>query len=168
MADDAVKTSGPKGLDMDQAALDAAYDQAVWAPNQKCIHARRDVAATDAHARLKPSRHSYGATPIEAFDFFRGPEGAGIAIYVHGGAWRSGTAANFSHLAETFLSFGLNAAVLDLTNIDDAGGNLLTMATQCAAPSRGSTRMRRCWGSMGTGYSWSGIPQGAISAAAFW
>lgn len=131
MADDAVRTAGPKiWLDMDQAALDAAYDQSVWAPNQKAIHTRRDVASEEAYARLKPARFAYGASPIEGFDFYRGPQGAGVAIFVHGGAWRSGVARNFAHLADTFTGFGLNCAILDFTNIDDAGGNLITMATQ--------------------------------------
>ncbi len=132
MADGAVNTAGAKvWLDMDQAALDDAYDQAIWAPNQKAVHARRNAASEEAFARLKPRRLTYGDKPIEGLDYYAcGKPGAGIAIFVHGGAWRSGVARNFAHLADTFVGFGLNCAVLDFNNIDEVDGNLLTMASQ--------------------------------------
>ena len=62
--------------DMDQAALDAAYDQTVWAPNQALTAERRSAAAAEAKARLQPTRHSYGETGIEAFDFYSLRRGA--------------------------------------------------------------------------------------------
>ncbi len=133
MADDISKpAAGPAvWLDMDQAALDDAYDQSVWAPNQKAVHARRSAASEEAYGRLKPARFAYGETAIEGFDFYScGKPGAGIVIFVHGGAWRSGAARNFAHLAETFVSFGLNCAVLDFINIDEAKGDLMKMAAQ--------------------------------------
>ncbi len=132
MVDAATQTAGPKvWLDMDQAALDDAYDQAVWAPNQKAVHARRTAASEEAYRRLKPQRLTYGGKAIEGIDYYAcGEPGAGIAIFVHGGAWRSGVSRNFAHLADTFLSFGLNCAVLDFNNIDEVDGNLLTMASQ--------------------------------------
>ena len=84
-------------LDMDQSALDAAYDQTVWAPNQGVVAERRNAAAADAYARLKRQRVSYGATPIEAFDLYScGADRAPIVIFIHGGAWRSGDASVFA------------------------------------------------------------------------
>lgn len=121
-------------LDMDQAALDAAYDQTVWAPNQALTAQRRSAAAAEAKARLKPERRSYGETAIEAFDFYPcGVAGAPIVIFIHGGAWRNGTAETFAHLADTFVSAGAHAAILDFASIDDAGGRLETMAEQVRA-----------------------------------
>lgn len=118
-------------LDMDQAALDAAYDQTVWAPNQALTAERRAAAAAEAKARLKPSRHSYGETQIETFDFYScGDRAAPLAIFIHGGAWRNGKAENFAHLADTFMSAGAHVAILDFTNVDDAGGRLETMVEQ--------------------------------------
>ena len=117
-------------LDMDQAALDAAYDQTVWAPNQALIAERRSTAAKEAKARLKPSRHAYGETQIEAFDFYAAGRAAPIVVFIHGGAWRGGMAENFAHLADTFLSAGAHAAILDFNNVDEAGGRLETMAEQ--------------------------------------
>jgi arylformamidase len=116
---------------MDQAALDAAYDQTVWAPNQNLIAERRTAAAESAAARLTFTRHSYGETEIEAFDFHAcGDKPAPIVVFIHGGAWRGGRSANFLHLAETFAHAGAHAAILDFINVDEAGGRLETMAEQ--------------------------------------
>jgi arylformamidase len=76
-------------------------------------------------------RHSYGDTPIQAFDFYScGAAGAPIVIFIHGGAWRGGMAETFGHLAETFHYAGAHAAVLDFNNVDEAGGRLETMVEQ--------------------------------------
>ncbi|MDP2357417.1 MAG: alpha/beta hydrolase [Beijerinckiaceae bacterium] len=118
-------------LDMDQAALDRAYDQTIWAPNQSLTAERRAAAATEAKARLKSSRHAYGDSEIEAFDFYAcGVAEAPIVIFIHGGAWRNGMAENFAHLADTFTNAGAHIAILDFTNIDDAGGRLESMVEQ--------------------------------------
>jgi len=132
MADDAVREKGPLvWLDMDQKALDDAYDQAVYAPNQSLVHRRRDAASAEAYARLKPRRVSYGAAPIEGFDFYSsGRSGAPILIYTHGGAWRSGKARDFAHLAEPYLRIGAHVAILDFSSIDDVNGELPVMVDQ--------------------------------------
>ena len=133
MADDiAQREKGtPVWLDMDQKALDEAYDQAVWAPNQSLVHRRRDAASAEAYARLKPRRIAYGATPVEGFDFYScGRVGAPILVYTHGGAWRSGTARDFAHLAEPYLDIGAHVAILDFTSIDDVDGELPVMVDQ--------------------------------------
>ncbi len=129
---DAAQTKGPLvWLDMDQAALDRAYDQSVWAPNQSLTAERRAAAAREAKARLTCSRHAYGESGIEALDFYScGIMGAPILVFIHGGAWRNGKSENFAHLADTFTNAGAHLAVLDFTSIDDAGGRLETMVEQ--------------------------------------
>lgn len=129
---DAPRAQGPLvWLDMDQAALDRAYDQSVWAPNQSLTAERRAAAASEAKGRLTCSRHAYGESAIEAFDFYScGAVGAPILVFIHGGAWRNGKAENFAHLADTFNNAGAHLAILDFTNIDDAGGRLETMVEQ--------------------------------------
>jgi len=119
-------------LDMDQAALDRAYDQSVWAPNQGLVQIRRDSASEQARQLLgEPERFAYGETPIETLEVFRCAEpNAPVAIFVHGGAWRVGRAANFAFPAETFLDAGAHYVVLDFTNVDDAGGDLMPMVAQ--------------------------------------
>jgi arylformamidase len=137
----AVKT--PKGplvwLDMDQKELDDAYDQLVYAPNRDQLTKRRIANSAAARARIgEPLRFAYGPTPIEGLDLYRsapssvkqGGERAPIAIFVHGGAWRSGSASEFTFLAEPFVRTGAHFAVLDFTNVNDTGGNLFPMAEQ--------------------------------------
>jgi arylformamidase len=170
---------------MDQAALDAAYDQTVWAPNQTLIAERRAAAATEAKARLTCTRHAYGESAIEAFDFYScGVAGAPIVIFIHGGAWRNGKAENFAHLADTFMSAGAHVAILDFTNVDDAGGRLEAMVEQVRCATAfiakkarelgGDGRLFVCGHSSGSHLSscvvttdWAdcGLPQTAISGA---
>jgi arylformamidase len=138
----AVKT--PKGplvwLDMDQKELDDAYDQLVYAPNRDQLTKRRIANSAAARARIgDPLRFAYGPTPIEGLDLYRsasdsrgkaGGERAPVAIFVHGGAWRSGSASEFTFLAEPFVRAGAHFVVLDFTNVNDTGGCLFPMVEQ--------------------------------------
>jgi arylformamidase len=131
----APRTRGPiVWLDMDQTELDNAYDQAVYAPNQPLVHARRNAANARAKARLgAPQRFQYGASEIESVDVYRtrkNPENAPVNIYVHGGAWRNGRSADFAFLSEMIVDAGAHSVIVDFNNIDDVGGNLMTMAQQ--------------------------------------
>jgi arylformamidase len=118
-------------LDMDQKELDDAYDQSVWAPNQRHVSKRRDAWSESAHARLRPQRVSYGPTDIEALDIYKTQRpNAPIRIFIHGGAWRNGTARQSAYPAEMFVRAGVHYIALDFISVDDAGGNLMTMADQ--------------------------------------
>ena len=58
--------------DMDQKALDDAYDQDVYAPNRPLIVARRIAASERARAILgPPQRVAYGPSEYEGLDIFR-------------------------------------------------------------------------------------------------
>src|ERR1700722_9635877 len=126
----------PKGppvwRDMDQQELDAAYDQSKYAPNQALVQERRLVNSARARAALGASlRLPYGASAIEQLDVYRTAQAnAPVNVFIHGGAWRNGRAADFAYLAEIFVQAGAHSVILDFTNIDDAGGNLMTMAAQ--------------------------------------
>ena len=54
------ETSTGKGrrvwLDLDQKALDDAYDQACWAPNREHLQKRRRVASEQTIARIGPPK----------------------------------------------------------------------------------------------------------------
>ena len=129
----AVREKGPiVWLDMDQQALDDAYDQAVYAPNRDQLGKRRLAASAAALARIgKPDRFAYGPTPIEGLDVYRTRKAnAPVAIFVHGGAWRNGAAPEFTYLAEPFIHLGAHFVVLDFINVDQAGGSLFTMVEQ--------------------------------------
>ena len=132
----------PKGpivwLDMDQQQLDDAYDQLVYAPNRDQLGKRRLANSAAARTRIgEPSRFAYGPAPIEALDVYRpradnpaGGAGAPLAIFVHGGAWRTGSASEYTVLAEPFVRAGANFVVLDFINVDDAGGDLCPLIEQ--------------------------------------
>ena len=129
----AARAKGPiVWLDMDQQQLDDAYDQAVYAPNRDQLGKRRLAASAAALTRIgKPERFAYGPTPIEGLDVYRTPKpSAPVGIFVHGGAWRNGVASEFTYLAEPFVHLGAHFAVLDFTNVDNAGGSLFPMVEQ--------------------------------------
>jgi arylformamidase len=119
-------------LNMDQQELDDAYDQIVYAPNRDQVGKRRLANSAVALTRIgKPERYAYGPTPIEGLDVYRTAKpNAPVAIFVHGGAWRNGTASEFTVLAEPFVQLGAHFVVLDFTNVDDAGGSLFPMVEQ--------------------------------------
>jgi arylformamidase len=132
------RTKGPiVWLDMDQKALDDAYDQLVYAPNRDQLTKRRIINSAAARARIgEPLRFAYGPTPIEGLDVFRsaaiggGAAGGPVAIFVHGGAWRAGSASDYSFVAEPFVRAGGNFVVLDFVTVDDSGGSLFPMVEQ--------------------------------------
>lgn len=118
--------------DFDQASLDAAYDQSVYAPNQDAIKDRRIMMGAIALERIgQPEVIAYGTGVNETFDLYRT---AGVnrplAIYVHGGAWRAGRARDFAALAEPFVRAGAHVAILDFDLIQDCGGDLFPMIDQ--------------------------------------
>lgn len=118
-------------LDMDQKELDDAYDQSVWAPNQAHVSKRRALWSESARARLKPDCLAYGPTEIERVDIYETKSGnAPIQIFIHGGAWRGGSAKDSAYLAEMFVTAGAIFIAVDFIAIDKADGNLMTMADQ--------------------------------------
>ena len=118
-------------LDMDQKELDDAYDQAVYAPNQPLIAKRRAAAAASVLQRFPSERFAYGPSEHEKLDVYKTKKpNAPVTVYVHGGAWRNGTAKDFAAPAEMFVNAGSNYVVLDFIQIAEAGGDLLPMAQQ--------------------------------------
>jgi arylformamidase len=123
--------SPPVWLDLDQKALDDAYDQSTWATNGKQVLERYAALSDDVRARLgAPQRFAYGATPVEALDVYRARPGAPIQIFIHGGAWRSGTAKEWAFPADMFVHRGAHFVIPDFVSVTDAGGNLSAMAEQ--------------------------------------
>ena len=119
-------------LDYDQAELDAAYDQAVYAPNARDVQGRMRRLAADARKRLgEPKQYAYGPTEIEKLDVYPAKKpNAPIQIFIHGGAWRSGTAAEHADAAELMHQAGAVYVVPDFTLVQDAADSLRSMAEQ--------------------------------------
>ena len=127
------KLKGPLvWLDMDQKELDDAYDQTVYAPNQPLLAARRKVASESVIKRFgAPERVAYGSSEVEKLDIYKTKQAnAPVNVYIHGGAWRNGTAKDFAFLAETFVNAGAHSVILDFIQVQDAGGSLMPMIHQ--------------------------------------
>jgi len=118
--------------DMDQAELDAAYDQSKYAPNLPQIVKRYATNSDAVRTRLgAPQRYAYGPTPIEALDVYpTSRANAPINIFIHGGAWRGGLAKDSAYPAELFVHAGAHYVVPDFINVIEANGNLMPMAEQ--------------------------------------
>jgi len=132
-AQQASRAKGPPvWLDMDQAELDAAYDQIKYAPNLPQITKRYATNSDAVRARLgAPRRYSYGSSAIEALDVYVTKRAnAPINIFIHGGAWRGGLARDSGYAAELFVHAGAHYVVPDFINVLEAGGNLMAMAEQ--------------------------------------
>jgi arylformamidase len=118
--------------DMDQQALDDAYDQDVYAPNRPSVVARRLAAAERARAALgPPQRVAYGASEYEQLDIFRASAAAApVNVFVHGGAWRRNKAADYAAQAEPLVRAGVHCVIVDFINVEQSGGDLLPMYQQ--------------------------------------
>ena len=119
-------------LEYDQKALDDAYDQAVYAPNRIQVNSRLAVASRLARERLgAPRRAAYGPTAIERLDIYRAAaQDAPVVVFVHGGAWQSGTADEHAYAAEVFVRAGAHFVVLDFAAVQDVSGSLFPMVDQ--------------------------------------
>ena len=119
-------------LDMDQKALDDAYDQLVYAPNRDQVHKRNVFNSDRVRARLgAPKRLAYGPAPIEQLDLFvTNKPDAPINVFIHGGAWRQREARDYAFLAEMFVRAGAHFIALDFVGVENTKGDLLPMADQ--------------------------------------
>lgn len=126
----------PKGprvfMDYDQAELDAAYDQSVYAPNQRQVTGRYVTNSDGTRERLgAPLRVAYGPTEIEKLDIYRTSRpNAPIHVFIHGGAWRGGAAKDYAYPAESFVRAGAHYVVPDFVNVLETKGDLMPMAEQ--------------------------------------
>lgn len=122
-------------LDMDQAALDAAYDQASYAPNRAQVTGRYATDSARVRERLgEPLRFAYGGAPVEALDVYCSPRlpggSAPVCVFIHGGAWRNGRARDYAFMAEVLASSGAHLVVPDFAWVQDTGGSLWPLARQ--------------------------------------
>src|ERR1700735_376059 len=110
--------------DMDQKALDDAYDQDVYAPNRPLIVTRRIAASERTRAILGPPRRvAYGPSEYERLDIFRtAAANAPVNVFVHGGAWRRNKAADYALQAEALAQAGAPSRITHFVNVRQAGG----------------------------------------------
>ena len=119
---------------MTQEELDAAYDQAAYAPNMQKILSQLASRSEDVRQRIgEPLRHAYGPGEKEGLDVYS-PSSVGgpapINIFVHGGAWRGGEAKNYAFPAEVFTAAGAHFIPIDFDCVQHFGGDLMPMVNQ--------------------------------------
>jgi arylformamidase len=119
-------------LDYDQQALDAAYNQAAYAPNREQLLARHTSNSAGMRARIgSPLRLAYGEAAVEKLDIYRtARERAPVFVFIHGGAWRSGLAENVAAPAEMLTTAGAHCVFPDFSWVQNVGGNLTVLADQ--------------------------------------
>ncbi len=119
-------------LDMDQKALDDAYDQLVYAPNRDQVHERNVFNSDRVRERIgQPKRLAYGPTDIEKLDLFAtNKPNAPVNVFIHGGAWRQRWAKDYAFIAEMFVRAGAHFIAVDFAGVENTGGDLLPMADQ--------------------------------------
>jgi arylformamidase len=124
--------------DMDQKALDDSYNQAAYASNMELILGRIAAASETTRKILgAPQRVAYGPGEDERLDIYRATSpgksaGAPVNVFVHGGGWLRGSAAQTAFVAEAVVGAGAHAVIIDFTNVAQTGGDLLPMAEQVA------------------------------------
>ena len=118
--------------DMDQKALDDAYDQLVYAPNRDHVLGRMAAASERVRKALPAQRLAYGPSENEHLDIYRTAANAPapINVFVHGGAWLRGSAAESALSAEPLVQAGAHAVIIDFTNVEQTGGDLVPLYRQ--------------------------------------
>ncbi|QIB65079.1 alpha/beta hydrolase [Kineobactrum salinum] len=119
-------------LNFDQKALNAAYDQQVYAPNHVQIIKRMEKNSVLMRQRIgEPHTFSYGPSPIEKLFYYPASEpDSPIHIHVHGGAWRQRKAESMLFPAEAFVKAGIGFAIFDFISVEETNGDLNPMLTQ--------------------------------------
>jgi arylformamidase len=76
-------------------------------------------------------RFAYGDEAIETLDVYQSKRpNAPIHVFIHGGAWRQGTADAYGFAAELFADAGVHFVVPNFSWVQDEGGDLSTLANQ--------------------------------------
>jgi len=118
-----------------QIQLDFVYNQA----NYREDPPEWQIRSADLNAKVlerygEPEEFSYGPSEYEKLLLYRAKKKksgkAPTLVYIHGGAWRAGSAAGSMYPAEMFIEAGANYVALDFVNTLQNGGDLLEMAEQ--------------------------------------
>lgn len=118
--------------DLTQAELDAAYTQAAYAANRVQMLNRFASNSDAVRDRLgPPKRLPYGDGENEAVDVYGdGAAAAPINVFIHGGAWRAGRAADYAFPAELFVAAGARFVLPEFDWVQDRDGDLMPVADQ--------------------------------------
>lgn len=112
--------------------LDTLYDQAKWAANMQEVIGRYGLLSDATRAAIgEPLRLSYGPADVERLDLYKARQnGAPIAVFVHGGGWRGGSAREYAFPAEMLVKAGIHFVTLDFSSVVAANGSLAVLVDQ--------------------------------------
>jgi arylformamidase len=103
---------------MSPAELEAEYNNRARVPEYQEIFDRWDREAADYRGAMRRARRadlglSYGSTERQTIDLFRpeGDDSGPLALFIHGGYWRSLQPSTFSHLARGLNAHGITVAI---------------------------------------------------------
>ena len=115
------RVKGPRvWLDMDQKALDDAYDQSVWAPNQRMSANGARRGASRYALVSKPTAISYGPTQIESLTSTRPPGGTRRSASSSRRRLARRSAKDSAYPAEMFVTAGAHYIAVDFVSVDKA------------------------------------------------
>ncbi|SLN56221.1 alpha/beta hydrolase [Pseudooctadecabacter jejudonensis] len=103
--------------------LDDAYANSAHIPDGESYYARWEAAADAFRVRhpLSELDVPYGAQKRQTFDVFHPDRLAkGTVVFVHGGYWKAGSPAMFSHVAQGAVDAGYSVAMLGYSLAPDA------------------------------------------------
>jgi len=122
----------PVFMDYDQVELDAAYRQDSYEPLGGRVTDRLATNSSEMRTRIgDPQRVAYGPTRIEELEIYRTDRAkAPIFLFIHGGTWRFGFAAESGYPAEMFVKAGAHYVAIDFASIHNVNGDLGAMAAQ--------------------------------------
>jgi len=112
-------------------ALEERYDQSKYAANGLEVNQWYRRQSDAVRSELTPERFQYGTTPGE-YGYWCRPANAGndIVVFIHGGAWKSGTADDYLFPARWLTDAGLHYICLNFDNTPVTGGHLFPMVAQ--------------------------------------
>jgi len=118
--------------DLSQEELDAAYNQATYAPNMAEVIARLSDKSREARKLLgNPQTHIYGGQTIESLDLYSSNKTQSpIVVFIHGGSWQAGTAEDNAFPARTLVNSGCHFVVPDFSPVGDFDGDIHGMVIQ--------------------------------------
>ena len=102
--------------DMDQATLDAAYNNGKAVPNSPDLVADWERRSRMTRERLPAELDlRYGDAEHNRIDLFKAAPDAPLLVYIHGGYWQTRSKEIYSVLAEGPIAHGINVALIGYT-----------------------------------------------------
>ena len=105
---------------MDQASLDAGYNNSAAVQNSAALIAEFDVLSEGL--RQQPAARiglRYGPAARQLIDYFPASQPGPVVVFIHGGYWQMRAKENFSFIAKGLLDQGLHVALVGYTLAPD-------------------------------------------------